>query len=655
MLWFVVALTLGDTVDLGSTDVRTANDRLTAFTGSTDPASTPAALTLSDVARRLPAVMLRESGGSFNFTTLSIRGSTAAQAAVYLDGQALGTASIGTVDLSTLLLFDLGRIEVYRGFAPAELGPDGLFGAVVLTTRPLEGFRSSVTLGSFGTRELAAAWGGMIAGGHLTLSALYAGTRGDFPYFDDNRTPLNSTDDHTTQRRDNDQNTGSLRLQYTHTLGSALLRTQIYLTGKDQGAAPPVTDTDDSARYQLLRPQFTLALDHWSLTDKLVLELRGQALAHASRFTSSAQNFNREERQQESDLRANGVLRYQALPALRFTASLLGISAAFSDLTRASHAGATREQLGGSVAAELELGSVQLQLSSRLDGAVDSGVGHNDGGTALAGATRVWAQPMLSAVWVALPWLSVAAHGGYRERLPTFSERFGQAGSVRANLGLRSESVWSADLGIRAHSAWGHGELVYSEARAHDLVVFVLAPQSLSQAQNIGAASMRTVEMAGALTPWRYTELDATYTYQLSRNDTQGAEQGEPLPGRPQHFGRAAITFFTPWRLRLMYEITYTGDAYLDRVGSFLSPARVPQNIRLLWQPLHTPFFIAFDVLNLFDQTTARVPVLNTSIERPLIDVLGYPLPGRSFFVTLSYAFGEEQQKWERDICHRAC
>ncbi len=637
-------------VDLGATDVRSERAHSEAFVAQTDPEAT-AALTLADLARRLPAVNLRETGGSFAFTTLSLRGSTATQAAIYLDGVPLAASSVGAVDLSTLLALDLGKVEVYRGFAPAELGPDGLFGALVLHTRDDgEGYRSSVGAGSFGTRQLAAAWSGRVGAGHLSLSAIYAGTNGDFSYLDDNGTPLNRTDDRLAVRQNNDQNASTLRAVYTRSIAAgALWRAALMLYGKDQGTPPPVSQTS-TARYQLLRPQLVLGVEHWRFAPRALLDINLQWLTHAARISDTAVNSFTDTIEQEQDLRLNVVARYAALPRLHFVASLLGSASDYAEVGLATRAFSERWQGGGSLAAQWRpLDALELGLSSRFDGAVDRG--------ASGDRTHFWPQPELSLNAQALSWLSLAAHGGYRERLPTFAERFGEPGLVRGNLALQSESVWQADAGLRFAHRFANLELVYSEAVAHDLVVFVLGPVGLPQAQNIGSANIQTLEATGALTPWRYLALDFNYTFQYARNGSAGVEHDKPLAGRPEHYGRAALIIYTPWHLRFMYEFIYVGDTYLDRDGSDLVPGRYPQNLRVAWQPFGGRVIVSLDVTNAFDQTTARValPLYQTSVVRPIVDFLGYPLPGRSVFATITYAFGDDRTAREKTICASAC
>ena len=80
---------------------------------------------LPDVLAEATGVHVKRLGGLGAFSTLSLRGSSADQVEVYLDGILLNAAFGGGVDLSNLPLAHVGQIEVYRG---AGAGGNGLGG-----------------------------------------------------------------------------------------------------------------------------------------------------------------------------------------------------------------------------------------------------------------------------------------------------------------------------------------------------------------------------------------------------------------------------------------------------------------------------------------------------------------------------------------------
>ena len=93
----------------------------------------------ADLARtldRAAGVNVRRYGGLGSFSTLSIRGSTAEQVLVFLDGVLLNHAAGGGVDLGGLPAGGLASVEIYRGAVPERFGGNSLGGVVHLRTRP---------------------------------------------------------------------------------------------------------------------------------------------------------------------------------------------------------------------------------------------------------------------------------------------------------------------------------------------------------------------------------------------------------------------------------------------------------------------------------------------------------------------------------------
>ena len=77
---------------------------------------------LEDLLESTPGVFVRRFGGPGEPSEVSIRGSSGSQVVVLLDGVRLNSAQSGTVDLSTIPLDLIERIEVTRGGGAVESG-----------------------------------------------------------------------------------------------------------------------------------------------------------------------------------------------------------------------------------------------------------------------------------------------------------------------------------------------------------------------------------------------------------------------------------------------------------------------------------------------------------------------------------------------------
>lgn len=76
---------------------------------------------LPDLLKMVPGVHVRELNGKGQYTTVSVRGSTAAQVGVFVDGVLFNLGGDAAADISTIPVHNVERIEVYRGYIPARL------------------------------------------------------------------------------------------------------------------------------------------------------------------------------------------------------------------------------------------------------------------------------------------------------------------------------------------------------------------------------------------------------------------------------------------------------------------------------------------------------------------------------------------------------
>ena len=106
---------------------------------------------LEDVLSEVPGVQVRRFGGAGQASEVSIRGSTAAQVVILLDGVRLNSAQTGAVDLSTIPLALLDRIEVSRGGGSAQVGSDAIGGVIHLISKRAETRTETSVAGSAGS------------------------------------------------------------------------------------------------------------------------------------------------------------------------------------------------------------------------------------------------------------------------------------------------------------------------------------------------------------------------------------------------------------------------------------------------------------------------------------------------------------------------
>src|SRR5262249_47711289 len=146
--------------------------------------------TLAELIGDAAGVRVQQYGGLGAFSTVSLRGSPASQGAIFLDGMPPPRAPPSVVRPGDRAPGAAGKVEIYGGSSPLELGRAGAAGAITLVPASShERRRARIAGGSFGTWE---ATGDAGAGDDRLSGWIHAGyqrSRGDFTYRDDNGTP----------------------------------------------------------------------------------------------------------------------------------------------------------------------------------------------------------------------------------------------------------------------------------------------------------------------------------------------------------------------------------------------------------------------------------------------------------------------------------
>lgn len=121
-----------------------------------------------------------------------VRGSTAAQVGVFVDGVLFNLGGDAAADISTIPVHNVERIEVYRGYIPARFGGTFMGGVInIVTKRPTKAnVQASFGKSSFGGYKGSLQIDAPLGGGALMVSINRDQSEGDFKYknFDNDRT-----------------------------------------------------------------------------------------------------------------------------------------------------------------------------------------------------------------------------------------------------------------------------------------------------------------------------------------------------------------------------------------------------------------------------------------------------------------------------------
>lgn len=589
-------------------------------------------------------VTVRRFGGLGDYNVIMVRGTSPNQVGIYLDGIPLSGAAQGVINLANLPLDPLQRIEVYRGAAPLEFGSN-MGGAINLVTRQAPGGWAaglSESYGSFGTFKsdlfgsgTFGAIGGLIFYSHFQ-------SEGNFEYLDDNGTPFNRADDKYVTRQNNDFMSDDLLIKLSWRPFAHL---EFFMGNeffdKDAGVPGIGSFQSNDARLTTLRNTLHVGAKYRAG----IYEIKAMSF-----YTYTEDVFNdplgeiglaiQKNRYITDDYGANALGR--VFIGSRGTIALFvegrGETYRAADLMHdVNEPESSRASLTGAIQGEVYLFKARVILVPTLR--VENYANHFTGNEATGGglpAASANNQGTLLSPHFGLkikPWEMVTFHAnvGQYYRLPTFFELFGDRGSVVGNPDLKVESGIHSDAGatlsLKKRSSINKMTLSYTYfyISATDLIIISQNSQRTARAENVGAAEIAGHEVMAEGETFEHVRLRAAYTFQqaVDRSDIPYLTN-RPLPGRPHnelHFG---LTLFQPRWGNIFYTMDYIDGNFLDRTGLLEIPARTIHGAGITVTPIKN-LAVTFEAKNLGNEQIS--------------DVLGYPLPGLSFFGTVSYKY----------------
>ncbi|PRD42289.1 TonB-dependent receptor [Phyllobacterium phragmitis] len=123
-----------------------------------------AAPDLASLLKNYPGVTVTSNGGMGADSSVSLRGTTAAQTLVLVNGVRAGSATAGTVNLSAIPIASIERIEIAKGGHSAQYGADAIGGIINIITK--QGGICADGRNSCGTVTVGVLhpWGGYLSG-----------------------------------------------------------------------------------------------------------------------------------------------------------------------------------------------------------------------------------------------------------------------------------------------------------------------------------------------------------------------------------------------------------------------------------------------------------------------------------------------------------
>ncbi len=535
------------------------------------------ALTVADVLRVLPEVLIKYSGGSGGLATVSIRGSRSTQVLILLDGVPINRPGQPSMDLNTLPIQNVDHIEVLRGPFSAIYSSVALGGVINIITRSAPQTVLSSRSGSFGESANVLSLGGEVDGLGYLIQGIATSSAGFAPDRDFANTTVMA----------------KLHWATADDAGATLTLNRLW---HNVGTPGSLVFQDLLARLWEGRTLLDFA---WrsgrpdgpgSLVRLYMLEDDLSFSGFGSKSSSVDQVWG-----------AQGQLVFAPWPGHLVTvgAEYQAQTTAFSSSTAAfSNRGG---DFGLYVQDDWQI-SRGILLSLGVRGDIFDPYG-----------TQV--NPRIGVVALLSDRLVLRAGAGRTFRAPSFFDLYFPGFS---NPALQPETAWAYDLGVEYRLA--PGLVARLTGYYTDATNLITSTPPLFIPMNVGHATVTggSVEVVGQLTDrWA---VRANYTNQVASDAATGLD----LTYAPRQQGNLELSYqFAPGST-VNVIVSYVGDRFDNVANTRLVPGYWLTALTVTWA-VGGGYAVQAGVTNVFD-----VPYQST---------LNFPEPGRSYFLTLTKSF----------------
>jgi len=558
--------------------------------------------TATDMLKAVPGLRISQYGGGLSLAPPSIRGSSANQVLIMIDGVRLNSARGDGVDLSDIPADIIDRIEVVRGGSSALYGSDAIGGVInIITKRGTQ--RPSTTLsltgGSFDTFGATVSHSADLEKLAFALSLHYAESEGDFPYeFRGTQTKRIQNGSYTARGafvRGSYRLGPGTQLGLTHILNDS----DKHLPGRIEFPTP---DAEQKNQWSLT----TLVLEQ---KDFLAKGLSASLTAHwrAEHLSYYDPMFVGRDPSGYSGHRTGAELLLCYSAGLH---QLITFAASASDEKQNSVNSGTHTRTTSSVFLQnlvsLLDDKVILTPAARLDRYSDVGRSFN---------------PKLGVCLKPLPFLSFKANASRSFRVPGLDDLYWPRSAFTAgNPDLEPEKChnWDAGFELRIEDSV-RLEAAYFLNRAKNLIQWQPGQRGVWSPTNVGRARMTGIESRLVASVFKWCRLEMSHTY-TDAKDTTDPQNNRQLIRRPRNRTTALLNVGCD-KVSGSVQVSRTSQSFTTAANTQWLPSNTLVDCGLKMRPLKH-LALEFSVQNLFDHSYQVVP--------------DYAMPGRSYSLTVS-------------------
>jgi vitamin B12 transporter len=550
---------------------------------------------IGEIMQRAPGVEVSAYGPPGSLATAQIRGATASQVLILVNGRRINDPQNGQFDLNNLPIpkDQIERIEILRGSASALYGADAMGGVInILTKTPSQDpqMNASVSYGRFDT-------------GQVSLSHRWK--PGAFRY---DLSVSREKSDGYRPNSDSEAWIAGGELGYEVGPRSEITLSARY-TKKEVGLPGTVTfpDPDDRQKDEIWLLE---AGYRGQITPRFNLNFKGFRNQYRNTFEAGSQGIlSSGESSLHKSFATGGEL--QGIWAIGETHLLTGggeITEDRVDSTLIGTKSATQEAL-------------YIQDEWALVNSLTATYGLRWDFNSIYGDQG---NPRVGILWRLPAEVRLRASVARSFRAPTFNDLYWPAsGFTEGNPDLQPEKAWTYELGLERN--WGDYAVVkatgfYRDVK--DLINWAAGADFIWRPSNISSAEIWGTELEMIFHPFKGLAIPLNYSYLYPKDESTG----EPIPNKPKHMVNLGVEYLTSFGLKTnvkgRYVQYYVGQMSTLNQDYFVLDARVAYGFKF---PQKVSGEVFLSLTNAFDREYQTIE--------------GYPMPPRSLNGGLSLDF----------------
>ncbi len=584
-------------------------------------------LNVSEVLQNIQGMYIKDYGGFSALKSISLRGSSAAQVLIMLNGQRLNDPQTGEIDLSTLPLEGIERVEILRGGSSAIYGADAVGGVVNMITgkkQKSNGLDASLKFfdGSFNTNLYNGSVGYVNNWMKGSMGIKRVHSKGDFTF--------NDSLGNEIQRENNDMSSSTVFSEFKFEFGDSSYKSHLDLNYRyftsERGAPGSIEFPSLTARQWDTYQHFQTMLRGKLFNILNSYQINGFWHWNKSRFEETEGFFAVDARNKSGNYGLETHARSVITPhhALTYGIGLRNewmMSNQFSNdhNRKVYYLFIQNESNFDSKIGKFPL-TIEVIPAIRLDKYSDFG--------------SRWSPKIGSGFNFGSEWqTTLKLNAGWSYRTPTFNQLYWPKSAWSSgNPDLKPESGFDWDLGLntRYPKFFNLGfDIVYFDIRMKDLIQWQTDSQFFSMPVNVDKARNRGVEIKSSLQILQdLVNINTNYTYLDARNQSDSGLYNKFLVYRSRHSFNSTLKLI--WKSLIVgLDYRYVGSRYTDEENNpkfELNPYDL-LDFTIRFKPIYSKLqpTLVFQIKNIFNEQNDIIK--------------NYPVPGREFRLSLEITY----------------